>query len=125
MGSNPINLGVRFVLELIALIVFGYWGWDSSSGLMKYVLAIGLPLLAAAAWGSFAVLDDPSRSGNAPIPVSGLVRLILELVFFALAAYALHSLGSEKWAWVFATIVLIHYAVSYDRIAWLLRQRGS
>ena len=125
MGSNPINLGVRLILELVALFAFGYWGWNASDGIMRYVLAIGLPILAAAAWGTFAVIDDPSRSGNAPVPVSGAIRLVLELVFFALAAYALYSVGSENWALAFAAIVLVHYAVSYDRIAWLLKQTGK
>jgi hypothetical protein len=125
MGSNPINLGVRLILELVALFAFGNWGWNASDGIMRYVLAIGLPILAAAAWGIFAVVDDPSRSGNAPVPVSGAIRLVLELVFFALATFALYSVGSENWALAFATIVLVHYAVSYDRIAWLLKQTGK
>jgi len=84
-----------------------------------------LPILAAVVWGTFAVLDDPSRSGNAPVPVSGAIRLVLELVFFALATYALYSTGKEQYAWIFLGIVLIHYAISYDRIAWLLKQTGK
>lgn len=125
MGSNPINLGVRLMLELAALVIFGFWGSNSSSGIMRYVLAIGLPILAAVIWGTFAALDDPSRSGNAPVPVSGAVRLVLELVFFATAAFALYSMGSENWALAFSAIVLVHYALSYDRIAWLLKQSGK
>jgi len=125
MGSNPINLGVRLILELLALVAFGIWGWNALDGVMRYVLAIGLPILAAAIWGTFAVLDDPSRSGNAPVPVSGILRLILELVFFALAAYSLFLTGNEQYAWIFAVVVLAHYAISYDRIAWLVKQTGK
>ena len=123
MGTNPINLAVRFILEIIALVVFGYWGWNSSEDFLRIILVVLLPLIAAVLWGTFAVLNDPSRSGKAPIPVSGIIRLILELVFFALAAFALYATGNEKYAWIFGSVVLVHYLLSYDRITWLLRQK--
>ena len=41
MGTNPINLGVRFILELVALYAFGRWGWNQSTGWLRFVLAIG------------------------------------------------------------------------------------
>ena len=94
MGSNPINLAFRFILELAALIIFGLWGWNLGTGILRYVLTLGIPILAAAAWGTFAVLDDPSRSGKAPVPVPGIIRLLLELAFFALATWALFDLGN-------------------------------
>jgi hypothetical protein len=125
MGSNPINLGFRFLLELAALVIYGYWGWNASDSALRYLLVLALPLIAAILWGTFAVLDDPSRSGKAPIPVSGFLRLILELVFFALAAYALFSSGKENLAWIFAGAVLVHYLLSYDRIIWLLQQKAN
>lgn len=123
MGSNPINLALRFALELAALISFGYWGWNASSGLVRFVLALGLPLIAALLWGTFAVPDDPSRSGKAPIPVPGIMRLFLEFDFFALAALAIADLGNWRLALAFGAIVVLHYIASYDRVAWLLRQR--
>jgi hypothetical protein len=125
MGSNPINLGFRLILELIALVMYGYWGWNANDGILRYVLVIALPIVAAAAWGTFAVLDDPSRSGKAPMPVSGSIRLFIELSFFALAAYALKLIGNEQFALIFSGAVLFHYAISYDRIGWLLRQKGK
>ena len=123
MGSNPINLGFRFLLEMGALVIFGYWGWNASNSTLRYLLVFVLPLVAASIWGTFAVLDDPSRSGNAPVPISGILRLILELVFFALAAYALFRSGKENLAWFFAGAVLVHYFLSYDRIIWLIQQK--
>lgn len=123
MGSNPINLGVRFLLELAALIIFGFWGWSISEGGLRFVLAILFPVLAAILWGTFAVIDDPSRSGKAPVPVPGLIRLILEILFFTLAAIAFFQIGNENYARIFTGVVVIHYLLSYDRVIWLLQQK--
>jgi len=123
MGSHPINLGFRLLLEMVALVIYGYWGWNASNGALRYIFVLALPLVAAILWGTFAVLDDPSRSGNAPVPVSGILRLILELAFFALAAFLLFNSGKENFAWIFGGTVLAHYLFSYDRIIWLLKQK--
>jgi hypothetical protein len=121
MGSNPINLALRFLLEVAALLSVSYWGWTLSSGALRYALAIGIPLLCAVLWGTFAVPDDPSRSGKAPVPVPGIVRLALELAFFAFAAWALYDAGQPVLSLILATLVVVHYLVSYDRVKWLLR----
>ena len=122
MGSNPLNLAFRLLLEMGALFVYGYWGWNASDGVLRYLSALALPLLAAILRGTFAVLGDPSRSGKAPVPVSGILRLLLELAFFALAAYALFLTGNTNFAWIFAGAVVLHYLLSYDRIALLMQQ---
>ncbi len=121
MGSHPLNLAVRFILEVLALISFGTYGWNQTEGWMRFVAAIGLPLLFAAAWAIFAVPDDPSRSGAAPVVTPGLLRLVLELAFFAFATWCLRENGHLKSGLVFGIVVLIHYVVSYDRIVWLLK----
>lgn len=120
MGSHPLNLAVRFLLEIAALVGMGYWGWTQNDGLWRWVLAIGVPIGAAVLWGTFAVPDDPSRSGNAPVPIPGILRLFLELLFFALATFLLIASQLISVSVTFAIITIIHYAISYDRILWLL-----
>jgi hypothetical protein len=122
VGSNPINLAVRFILEIMGLVALGWWGWNRAEGITRFALALGIPLLAAALWGTFAVPDDPSRSGHARVPVPGIVRLIVELAFFSSAAWSLFAVGATMLGWVYCIAVLIHYVVSYDRVAWLVRQ---
>lgn len=122
MGSHPANLGLRFLLELVALWALGLWGWKTGEGALRWVLVLGLPLVAAVAWGIFAVPDDPSRSGGAPVPVPGVLRLVLELALFVFAVLSLRGVGLERWSMGLAVVVILHYAVSYDRVAWLLRQ---
>ena len=120
MGSHPINLIIRFLLELIALIAMGFWGWKQSDGWLQFVLAIGLPITAAVIWGTFTVPNDPSRSGSAPIVVHGILRLTIELLFFAFATWAMYDLGYLIPSWIFGIIAAVHYIISYDRIQWLL-----
>jgi len=119
MGSHPLNLGLRFILELAALASIGYWGWSASSDWVKYLLVIALPILAAIVWGTFAVPDDPSRSGRAPVPVPGVVRLLLELLTFGLAGWALFTSKTLTLGWAFSVFVILHYSLSFDRIKWL------
>lgn len=120
MGSHPINLALRFLLELTALGSLGVLGWLRFEGPARLVAAIGLPLLFMVLWGVFAVPDDPSRSGSAPVPVPGGARLALELGLFATAAAALHLAGFAVPGLLFASTVAAHYLMSWDRIRWLL-----
>ena len=53
MSSNPINLAIRFMLEMTGLFVMGYWGWSQHNGVLRFVSAIGIPLLAAVFLGNF------------------------------------------------------------------------
>jgi hypothetical protein len=122
MDANKINLALRFTLEMSGLLAFGLWGWDRGNDISKFVLALGAPIIAATIWGVFAVVDDPSRSGNAPIIVPGVVRLILELTFFILVVWALFVMAHSMLGWMFGMAVLVHYFVSSNRVIWLLRQ---
>jgi len=121
MEKNHLNLAVRFILEIIALISLGAWAKAQFPGAMGYILMIAIPLFAAIIWGTFNVKGDPSRSGKAPVPVPGIVRLLIELAFFSFATWALFSLN-PTCGWIFGTVALGHYILSYDRIIWLLRQ---
>lgn len=122
MGSHPINLAIRFLLELSALLAMGVWGWRHGEGWLRLVLALGIPITAAVLWGTFAVPNDPSRSGTAPIAVPGVLRLAIELAVFGFATWALYDAGFTRLSWVLGIIVAIHYITSYDRILWLITQ---
>jgi hypothetical protein len=62
----------------------------------------------------------PDTIGLGPVPVSGVVRLVLELGFFASATAALAHLGLVKPAITFGAAVAIRYLLSYDRVRWLV-----
>jgi hypothetical protein len=119
MANHPINLAVRFFLEVAGLFSLGYWGWSQHSGVERWLWAIGAPLIAAALWGTFRVPNDP---GKAPVAVPGLVRLLLEMLYFSAAVMAVYASGWVTLSNIFAIIIIIHYLASYDRVLWLLRQ---
>ena len=125
MESHPLNLALRFLLEISALVAIGYWGFSQHTGIWRFLLGFGLPVIAAAIWATFAVPDDPSRSGRAPVPIPGVLRLVLELALFSLAAWALHDVSRSVLALIMLGLTIVHYALSYDRVAWLLRQNGT
>lgn len=121
MSLYFLNLAIRFVLEMTALIGVGIWAWGLSDGGMRYVFAIGIPMMMSAIWGVFNVKGDPSRSGNAPVVVPGLLRLLIELIFFAFGAWTLIAAGHTSFGQVFIVIVIIHYLASFNRVSWLLK----
>jgi hypothetical protein len=119
---NAANLTLRFLLEATALGALGWWGWAQTDSWWRILWAIAIVLLTATIWGTFAVPNDPSRGGSGLVQVPGIARLTLELLVFGAAAFALKSLGRPTLAVGFMAIVAIHYAWSYERVAWLLRQ---
>ena len=117
MGSNPINLGLRFFLELAAWAAMGYWGWTQHDGLMRWVWVIGLPLVAMTIWGVFRVPGEP---GDAPVAVPGVVRLIIEIVEFGGAVWLLYAAGRPQLALILGGLLVLHYATSYDYVIRLI-----
>jgi hypothetical protein len=119
LGKNPLNLALRFFLELAGLVALGYYGWTQFDGVLRFLLVIGLPLLAAAVWGIFRV---PGDGGPPIVRVPGILRLLIEVIYFASATWCLFAAGAVTAGWIFGTITLLPYLISYDRIAWLVKQ---
>jgi len=122
MSKNPLNLLLRFLLELIGLVVTGIWGYNLSDSWTRILWAILFPVLFATLWGVYAVREDPSRSGKAVIPTPGVVRLLLELGLFGIATWMLIDLGYTVTGAIFGGVVLIHYLLSLDRVRWLIKK---
>lgn len=116
------NLGLRFVLELMALGGIGVGAWSLTEGVFRPLAAVLIPALAAAAWGLFNVPDDPSRSGKAPIPVPGWVRLGIELTVFAGGWVGWWTAGLTTVASIYLAGVVVHHLFGIPRTRWLVRQ---
>lgn len=115
------NLALRFGLELGALAGLGLAAWKLSSSPLRWAAVILVPIAAATVWGVFNVLNDPSRSGAAPVEVSGWIRLAIELLILGGGAVAIALTARRDIGIVFAALVAFHYAASTSRIEWLVQ----
>ena len=96
-----LNLALKFVLELAALAAFGIWGASIADGPAAVLLAIGLPIVVAALWGTLAA---PRARHRLPLRL----RAPFELGVFALASIALWQAGSGVAAAAFAAIAVVN-----------------
>jgi hypothetical protein len=117
-----INLVIRFFLEMLALGIFAYWGRQQAEGLMGFMIALFIPLFAAGLWSTFAVLDDPSRSGKAPVPVSGKTRIGVELAFWLLSALALFNTEYSDFGSLYLFFIVLNNILLRERNSWLWKQ---
>jgi hypothetical protein len=98
------NLGIRFLIELAALVALGVFGAHvGGGGLGSIVLAAGLPLVGAILWGAFA-------SPKAAIDVPAL-KIATEVLVLGGAAVALAVVGSAALGAAFAGVVLVNAAL--------------
>lgn len=117
---RPWNLALRLGLEIGALTGLGVAAWNQSEGAVRWVAVVAAPLAGAALWGTFNVLDDPSRSGEAPVEVPGWVRLAIELIVLGAGWVAYGIAGYPAIGAVFAALTVLHYTVARARVQWLL-----
>jgi hypothetical protein len=122
MASAWWNLGLRFLLELAALLGMGVEGWRLAPPPWHWLAVLALPAAAAVPWGVFNVPGDPSRSGAAPLPVPGIIRLAVEFLVLFGGAVAFALAGYRTAGTVLAVLVVAHYALSWNRIGWLLER---
>lgn len=120
-GMAAWNLALRFGLEIAALGGLAIAAWNLSSSSLRWVAVIVVPVAAATIWGVFNVLDDPSRSGEAPIEVSGWIRLAIELVILGGGAVAYAYAQRPAIAVGLIALIVVHYATSLNRIEWLIQ----
>ena len=124
-GFHPANLAFRALLEIVALVAMAIGVYAvTPGGISSWLAAVALPLVAMVAWSTFNVPGDRSRSGKAPVPVPGIVRLLIEFDVFAVAILLLWFTWPEA-AVVLGILVVVHYALSWDRVMWLVRSSNA
>jgi hypothetical protein len=63
MADNPLNVALRFLLEVAGLFALGYWGWTNHDGVQGLVWSLGLVVGATSVWAVFRVPDDGGPPG--------------------------------------------------------------
>ena len=98
------NATLAFLLELVALGVLAVWGWRNGDGaVLRVLLAVGIPLLAALLWGLFAAphASVPTAWGRPAVQL-----LVLGGAALALATLTRPALGLGLAAVVAANLAL-------------------
>ncbi|MFD1645595.1 YrdB family protein [Haloarchaeobius litoreus] len=104
MVLRPVNRGLRFLLEVLALLAIAYWGFESGDSLpVSVALGLAAPLSVAVVWGVFG-------SPQAAVPVSDRGRLLLEGLVFGAATAGLYAVGQPILAGLFAALVVANHA---------------
>jgi hypothetical protein len=106
-----LNLAVRFLLELSALAALCYWGLTLGHDIpvkahvhdmvMKMMLGVGIPLVAAILWGAFVT---PRRRFDVPLPA----RLAVELIVFGAATAGLLATGHPVLGLALAVLAVLN-----------------
>lgn len=105
--AKLINLGLRFIIEICALVVYGYWGFKiGNTRFMKGLLCIMIPVGIAVVWGVFG-------SPKASIQLSEPLHLVLEILIFLVPVGLLLSLNEIKLAIGYGSIVIINRILMY------------
>lgn len=95
-------LSIRFLLEICILISIGYWGYQFPKLLgMKIIFCILAPVLIAIIWGTFI-------SPKAPVHLPLILYILMELIIFGFAFFALYKTGHQTLAFVFGIISFIN-----------------
>ncbi|MEV7968322.1 YrdB family protein [Sphaerisporangium sp. NPDC088356] len=103
------SAALMFLLELGVYGAIGYWGFTfSSNWWLKILLGVGGPVLFAVVWG---LLGSPKAS----IPLHGLGRAALEIVWFGGGIIAAAAAGLVTTSVVFAALFVVNAIL---RIVW-------
>ncbi|MEU1393841.1 MULTISPECIES: YrdB family protein [unclassified Nonomuraea] len=106
------NAALMFFLELGVLGAVAYWGFTlSPNWAIKLLAGLGGPALFIAAWALFGA----GGGANATIPLTGLARVVLEIVWFGGGALALYAAGRVTPAIVFAAVFVVNALL---RVIW-------
>jgi hypothetical protein len=88
---KSLNLALRFLLELAALASLGYGGWKLPHSLPARIgLSLAVPVAAVVLWSLWV---SPQAAYHVPA-----MRILVELLVFGGAAYALARLRSASAA---------------------------
>ncbi|NUW37579.1 YrdB family protein [Nonomuraea sp. SMC257] len=108
-GANAV---LMFVLEMGVLASVAYWGFTvSPNWAIKLLAGLGGPAVFIAVWALFGA----GGGANATIPLTGIARAILEIVWFGGGAFFLYAAGRAVPAAVFVLVFVVNAIL---RILW-------
>lgn len=102
---KALNAVLAFGLELAMLAAFARFGYTVASGAMRWVLAIGLPIVVMIMWG---IWTAPNSSTRLEQPL----LLCFELGIMLVAAYLVWRGGNILLAGIFAGLAVVSQVIA-------------
>ena len=102
---KQINQVVAFLLELVMLYMLAVGGYQFGKGSWRYVVAIGLPVLAIGLWGYFSA---PRSAHRLTFPYLS----VFHLVVFGSTALLWYLTGHQRSAILFHVLVVLSEVIA-------------
>ena len=97
---------VAFLVEVLVLVLLAWAGFSAdASWLLRVLLGVGLPVVAAALWGLFAA--PRARVSSEPL------RLVTKVVVLGAGVVAGFLVLPTVWAVVVAVVVVVNLVLMY------------
>ena len=107
----------QFVMELASLLGIGLIGWHlGNKGIIGAILAVVFIMLTGTVWGQFRTPGFVPTGREPAKPVSGPVRIALELAIYALGIFGIWWSGRETTAMIVIAVMVLTLAVSHKRL---------
>jgi hypothetical protein len=106
----------QFAMELASLIGIGLIGWHlGNKGIAGAIFALAFILLTGFIWGRFRTPGFVPTGREPTQPVSGPIRIAIELVVYLLGIFGIWWRGREQTALVVAAIMVATMLISASR----------
>lgn len=122
MSQQPERPGVnvadaaQFAMELASLIGIGLIGWHlGNQGVLGAILAVAFILLTGVIWGRFRTPGFVPTGREPTHPVSGPVRMALELAVYLLGIFGIWWSGREQTALIVVAVLVVTLLISVNR----------
>lgn len=102
IALKMVNLALAFVLELVMVFAYGYWGVKTRNGdLLGWLLAFGVPFVVILIWARFMAPNSKTR-------LKGVAYLGLKALLFGGAALALVAAEQPTAALIFVVVSILN-----------------
>lgn len=107
----------QFAMELASLIGIGLIGWHlGNKGILGTILAVAFILLTGTIWGRFRTPGFVPTGREATNPVSGPVRIAIELGAYLLGIFGLWWSGREGTTYIVIGVMVLTLLLSHQRL---------
>ncbi len=122
MSQQPVRPAVtiadaaQFAMELASLIGIGLIGWHlGNKGILGTILAVAFILLTGTVWGRYRTPGFVPTGREPTQPVSGPIRIAIELTVYLLGIFGLWWSGREQTALIVAAVMVVTLVISASR----------